>query len=91
MYYYTMRGFEDAYKAIPAKIQPIIMNRLKAQCGWSESQWFRKKNGSVFLHKLEAEVVRKEFAMYNINAETGEYINESEMPEAYITPVETRA
>lgn len=86
-----MIGFDNAFKLLPACIQPIFRAKVMSTCGWNVRQWMRKKAGDVRLQKLEREFISKELAQYNIEAETATYINPNDMPKAYMLGIEKRA
>ena len=67
--------FKPGFDQLPAWLQRSMRANIMELCGWKARMTFHSKvNGKVALRPPEVAVIRREFAKHNINAFTGEHI-----------------
>ena len=80
-----INSYKRAYLLLPHGSIKRFQEDLIAACGWRSDATFRATiNGKRRIRPPEKAVIVAEFAKYNINAETGEFIVKEPMEKAVI-------
>lgn len=68
-------AFKPGFDQLPAWLQRSMRKNIMNLCGWKARMTFHSKaNGKTALRPPEVAVIRREFAKHNINAFTGEQL-----------------
>ncbi len=75
-----LEGFIRAYDMLPGGIQYDVRDEIIKSCGWScesksLSTFHNKRRGATPISRLEAKELKRVFKKYNIDVETGNYLN----------------
>jgi hypothetical protein len=77
-----LNSFRDGFDQFPKWLQRSTREKLMDRCGWkSRITFYSKMNGKVSLRPPERAIVRELFAKHNINAFTGEQLENIEASE----------
>jgi len=70
-------GFNVAYRSLPYRIVREARKTISRDCSWARSTFDKKLRGQTLFSNLEIKYLEEFFEQYNLDAWTGESINQN--------------